>query len=176
MTQPPPNPQHFPQQPFNGPPPFGGQQPPPQYAPGPAGPSGYPAGPPPQVAKHPGATTIGLLGLISLVAVVAGLSIKEDGRYAWSSVHAWGALPILGALLVLAPAAGHAIGLSPARAVRSAYLGAGALAVYWVLFVLGDVGSNTSLAVTVGVAAGLFAAWFAAGRPSGTGPGAPHQW
>ena len=102
-------------------------------------------------------TAIWALAAVSVIAVVCGLSISEDGHTAWDSVHAWGAVAILGALLTAAPAVGAAAGVSPQRAWQVAACGAGALVLFWVLFVLPAVGSNTSLATTVGVAAGVVA-------------------
>ena len=97
-----------------------------------------------------------------------GLTLKEDGRNQWDTVHAWGALAIAGAALTLAPALGRSVGLTPLRAWQAAACGAGALVLFWVLFTLPSVGSNVSLLTTIGVAAGLIAAWVAPGRePSG---------
>lgn len=109
-------------------------------------------------------TAIWALGLVSLAAVVLGLSLSEDGHNAWHTVHAWGALAILGAILTLAPAAAGGLNLSAQRAWQAAACGTGALLLFWVLFVLPSAGSNTSLAITVGVAAGIIAVWLAPGR------------
>jgi hypothetical protein len=183
MPQPPQGPGHPIQQPGQqpqGPPPQG---PPPQGTPaGPphaaptqqfqAGPGGQwnPAGPPPKPAKPPVPKVISAiwaLGLISLAGTVVGLSVKEDGVNAWHSVHAWGGLAIAGALLTLAPAMATSMNLTPQRAWQAAACGAGALLLFWVLFVLPAVGSNTSLVVTIGAAAGAIAAWIAPGREAG---------
>jgi hypothetical protein len=100
--------------------------------------------------------------------------MKEDGHNAWSSVHAWGAVAILGALLTLAPVLARSLRLSPRRAWQVAACGAAALGLFWVLFVLPAVGSNTSLLATIGAAAGIIAVWIAPGRedgaPSAEGP------
>jgi hypothetical protein len=134
-----------------------------------SGPGGQwnPAGPPPKPAKPPVPKVISaiwILGLISLAATIVGLSVKEDGVNAWHSVHAWGGLAIAGALLTLAPAMAGSLNLTPQRAWQVAACGAGALLLFWVLFVLPAVGSNTSLVVTIGAAAGVVAAWIAPGR------------
>jgi hypothetical protein len=77
---------------------------------------------------------------------------------------------------------GHVVGLTEARAWQVAACGAAALVLFWVLFVLPAVGSNTTLLATIGVAAGLVAAWIAPGRPdaaeSGRATGGPdgHTW
>ena len=128
-------------------------------------------GPPPAPAAAPrptGAGAILVLGLVSVLCVILGLSIAENGHPAWDSVNAWGAVAIAGAIAVLAPALGRTVGLAQQRAWQVAVCGAGALVLYWVLFVLPSVGSNTSLLTTIGVAAGLIAAWIAPGRESAT--------
>lgn len=139
-----------------------------------AGPGGQwqPAGPPPKPHRPPVPKVISAiwaLGLISIAGTVIGLSVNEKGANAWDSVHAWGGLAILGAALTLAPALAGSMNLTPQRAWQVATCGAGALLLFWVLFVLPSVGSNTSLIVTIGVAAGAIAAWIAPGRESGPG-------
>lgn len=125
----------------------------------------------PRPAGHRG---VWILGLLSVAATVLGLTMKEDGHNAWSSVHAWGAVAILGALLTLAPVLARSLRLSPRRAWQVAACGAAALGLFWVLFVLPAVGSNTSLLATIGAAAGIIAVWIAPGRedgaPSAEGP------
>jgi hypothetical protein len=125
-----------------------------------------PAGPPkPQREPMPKVVSaIWILGLISVAAVVVGLSVSEDGANAWKSVHAWGGLAIVGALLTLAPALTRSSNVTAHRAGQIAACGAGALLLFWVLFVLPAAGTNTSLVVTIGVAAGVIAAWIAPGR------------
>jgi hypothetical protein len=115
-------------------------------------------------------TTIWLLAAISAAGVILGLSMKEDGHNAWHTVHAWGGVAIAGAVLTLVPSLAAAFGLTAQRAWQVAVCGAAALGLYWVLFVLPDVGSNTSLLTTVGVAAGMIAAWIAPGRETPAGP------
>ena len=145
----------------------------PQHGPNQASPYGPPAPQHPPAAKA--VQLVWALGLVSVLAVVLGLSLKEDGRNQWDTVHAWGGLAIAGAILTLAPAFGRSVGLSPQRAWQAATCGAGALVLFWVLFTLPSVGSNLSLLTTIGVAAGLIAAWVAPGRePGPTGPPAPH--
>lgn len=116
--------------------------------------------------RSKGGGAILVLGLVAVAGVVLGLSIAENGHTAWESVNAWGALAIAGAIAVVAPALGRTVGLSEQRAWQVAVCGAGALVLFWVLFVLPSVGSNTSLLTTVGVAAGVMAAWIAPGRAS----------
>jgi hypothetical protein len=121
-------------------------------------------GQPPQQGQAPkpkGSGAVLLLGLVSILGVVLGLSVSENGGNAWDSVNAWGGVAIAGSLAVLAPALGRSLGLSVQRAWQVAVCGAGALVLFWVLFTLPSVGSNTSLLVTIGVAAGVIAAWIA---------------
>lgn len=154
----------------------------------PAYPVGQPVQPPPpgwtggyaQPGVPPVSRTSALvwtLGLVSILGVVLGISLKEDGANAWHSVHAWGGLAIAGAVLTLAPVAGHSFGMTAVRAWQTAVVGAGALVLYWVLFVLPSVGSNTSLLTTIGVAAGAVAAWLAPGKaPADSRPPAGNTW
>jgi hypothetical protein len=120
--------------------------------------------PPQQEVRTPrpkGSGAVLVLGLVSVLGVVLGLSVAENGANAWDSVNAWGGVAIAGAVAVLAPALGRSRGLSVQRAWQVAVCGAGALVLFWVLFTLPSVGSNTSLLVTIGVAAGVVAAWIA---------------
>jgi hypothetical protein len=163
--------QHGPHGPHQGPPPGYAGQPTQQMPQQPPGQTTQPPSQPPQYGgsapQHPAAKAVQLvwtLGLVSVAAVVLGLSLKEDGRNQWDTVHAWGGLAIAGAILTLAPAFGRSVGLTPQRAWQAATCGAGALVLFWVLFTLPSVGSNMSLVTTIGVAAGVIAAWVAPGR------------
>jgi hypothetical protein len=147
------------------PPPQQPQGPPPGFPP----PPGYAGQPTQLIAQQPQPRSKALqpvwaLGLVSVLAVILGLSLDEDGRNQWDTVHAWGGLAIAGALLTLAPAAGRSVGLTRQRAWQVAACGAAALVLFWVLFTLPSVGSNLSLLTTIGVAAGVIAAWVAPGR------------
>lgn len=157
--QPPPQP---PRQPPAGHPPAGSAGPPhnylPGWAPGPPGAPGYPYPPPPPSHRPRAAAAIWLLAAAGVLGLVLGLSLIEDHQMAWHSVHAWGAVAIVAAALTAAPAAGPALGRAAPSAVRVSLGAAGALVLYWVLFVLPEVGSNTSLLTTIGVAAGAAAA------------------
>ena len=122
-------------------------------------------------------SAIWLLGLVSVAATVIGLSVNENGENAWHSVHAWGGLAIAGAILTLAPAVAGSLNLTQHRAWQVASCGAGALLLFWVLFVLPAVGTNTSLVVTIGAAAGIVAAWIAPGREASPAQRADqHSW
>jgi hypothetical protein len=116
-------------------------------------------------------SAIWILGLISVAAVVIGLSVSENGGNAWHAVKAWGGLAIVGAVLTLTPAlAGSgSVHMSARRAWQVAACGAGALVLFWVLLVLPEVGTNVSLIVTIGVAAGVIAAYLAPGREGESG-------
>lgn len=148
-----------------GPPPGPPQGPPPGYAGPPPGyqPAGYapPRPPMPRVM-----IAIWTLAALSVAGVVLGLSLKEHNVNAWRNVHAWGAVAIIGAVLTAAPAFGAAAHVSAVRCWQVAVAGAGALGFFWVLFVLPSVGSNTTLLATVGVVAGIAAAWIAPGKPA----------
>ena len=109
-------------------------------------------------------TAVWVLGLVSVAGTVIGLSVNENGHNAWHAVNAWGGLAIAGAVLTLAPAVAGSLNLTPHRAWQVAACGAGALLLFWVLFVLPEAGTNTSLVVTIGAAAGIVAAWIAPGR------------
>ena len=131
---------------------------------------------PPQPPKAKGSGAVLLLGLVSILGVVLGLSIAENDVNAWDSVNAWGGVAIAGAVAVLAPAFGRSLGLTAQRAWQVAVCGAGALVLFWVLFTLPSVGSNTSLLVTIGVAAGVIAAWIAPRDESTTPPDRQQHW
>jgi hypothetical protein len=122
-------------------------------------------------------SAIWALGLISIAGTVLGLSLDENGRNAWDSVNAWGGLAIAGAVATLTPALAQSMNISRERAWQAAVCGAGALLLFWVLFVLPNVGTNTSLLVTIGAAAGAIAAWIAPGRvPSPDNRPDQHAW
>lgn len=148
--------------------------PPPGYQPSGYQQPGYQQpGPPPAPSGARGSQAVGILAFVSLAATVIGLSVDENDRNAWDSVHAWGGVAILGALLTFAPLLRSTFNLTAHRAGQIAACGAGALALFWVLFVLPAAGTNTSLVTTVGAAAGIIAAWIAPGREDGARPPGP---
>jgi hypothetical protein len=162
-----PGPGRPPNQPPNQPPP---NQPPPNQPPPNQGPAqGPPPGywypgqqlPPQQPGKPKVFGIIWALAGVAVVGVVLGLSIEENGNNAWHSVHAWGAVPIVGAVLTAATAYGTGGGLTARQAWKLAVTGAALLVVYWILLVLPQVGSNTSLLTTAGTVAGVLAVWIA---------------
>lgn len=155
--------------------------PPPGPPPGYVGPPpGYPsAGYPPAAYAPPRLPmprvmlAIGALAAISVAGVAFGLTLKEHNVNAWHSVNAWGAVAILGAVLTAAPAFGAVAHVNPVRSWQVSVAGAAALAFFWILFVLPSVGSNTTLLATVGVVAGVAAAWIAPGKPAADTSDAP---
>jgi hypothetical protein len=156
---PPPGPPQGPQQAYAAPPPGlpqGYAGPPPGYP---------PAGHAPPRPRMPRVIiAIWMLAAISVAGVALGLSLKEHNVNAWKSVHAWGAMAILGAVLTAAPAFGSSAHVSALRCWQVAVAGAATLAFFWILFVLPNVGSNTTLLTTVGVVAGIAASWIAPGQ------------
>jgi hypothetical protein len=116
-----------------------------------------------------------LFAAASLAAVAIGVSVPEDGHNAWHLVKAWGGVALVAAALTFAPALGSAFHLSSYRAGQIAMGGAAGLGLYWVLFVLPDIGKNTSLITTLGVAAGVVVAWIAPGRQPADGSFGPHS-
>jgi hypothetical protein len=131
---------------------------------------------PPAAPRSRANTAVAVLAAVSVLATVVGLSVNENGRNAWDTVNAWGALAIAGAVLTFAPAIRSSLNLTAHRAWQVAACGAAALALFWVLFVLPAAGSNTSLLVTVGVGAGIIAAWVAPGRDTGAPPSGGPAW
>ena len=99
-----------------------------------------------------------------LAGVGLGLFVPEGGHSAWHAVHAWGGLALVCACLTFVPAVAFEFHLPDRHAWQVAAAGAAGLGLYWVLFVLPEIDRNTSLASTLGVAAGIAAAWFAPGR------------
>ena len=75
------------------------------------------------------------------------------------------------ALIVAQPLYGALVARLPrARFIAVVYhFFAANLVLFWVLFTLPTVGSNTSLVTTVGAAAGIVAVWFAPGRDQQSG-------
>lgn len=100
-----------------------------------------------------------------MVAIVLALSIPENKRVGWSELQVWAGFAVVSAALVFAPVVRDSFKLSAERAWQVAAGGLGGLAFFWVLFVLPDIGRNTSFAATVAVAAAGLAVWSAPGRP-----------
>jgi hypothetical protein len=173
MTFPPPSMHGTPQSPQGGP---AGTPPPPSAAAAGAPTAYLPRTMPEHSPQHPQSrlpTVLRLFAAASLAAVVLGISVPEDGHTAWHTVKAWGVVAVIAAALTFSPSLGSVFRLSPDRAWQVAAGGAVGLGLYWVLFVLPDIGKNTSLVTTLGVAAGIVVAWIAPGRqPADAPPGA----
>lgn len=151
------------------PPPYGAppwQQVPPQYGPPPQGPQ-------PQLGQGGAGWLVWTLALVGLAATLIGLSIPDGGGNAWQGVGVWAAVPVIGGLLTLVPAA--RFGLSPRRAWQVGVGGAALPVLFWVLFVLPAIGSGATLLDTIGAAAGVAAVWVARGRLGVQGP-REHTW
>lgn len=172
--------------PQSGQPPIAGQPHPRQPQPSQYPTAGYPPqGPGPASGSYPpapapsdpfgatGAAAVGAstwLALASVVAMVLAVSLKEDGDNGWGRIGVWAGFAIAAAVLTLAPTIGRQMNLTSARAWRVAATGAVGLVAFWVLFVLPSIAMNISFAATLGVAAGVAAAWFAPGRPDASSP------
>ncbi len=134
---------------------------------------GYPPAPAPSDPfGGTGAAAVGAstwLALASVVAMALAVSLKEDGDNGWGRIGVWAGFAIAAAVLTLLPTIGRQMNLTAVRAWRGAAAGAGGLAAFWVLFVLPAISMNVSFAATLGVAAGVGAAWLAPGRPEPSG-------
>jgi hypothetical protein len=138
--------------------------------PPPDAPTSFP--PPPPVGASPiapatrgvGSSAWPLLAVASLVLLVMGLSIPEDGYVGWR-VGAWAAFAVVSCLVLFVPLFGSAFNLTPDRAWRVAAAGATGLFMFWVLLVVPVISRNTSFLLTASMAAAVGAAWLAPGRP-----------
>jgi hypothetical protein len=152
-------------QPSWTPPPPGATPPPPP----PDSTGGIPA-PAAAPAKAPGSGVtlddpVGLvLGVVALAGVVLGLLIKSSqgsltGKL-WDTMGwTWAILAIVAAATALLPALGPLFNLPTRTAWLVAAIGAGYLALWWVLFVLPYIQLNTGFLATVGVLAAVGAVW-----------------
>jgi len=166
------------------PPPTSTAPPPPEYQGGyqPAVPSGDQMGNAGQPSRR-NAPDIKIsaplvLGVLAVVGVVLGLLLKvadksnpisnANGAAGFAKVRLWDTMgwtwaivAIAAAVATLLPALRSLVNLDYELAVRIATVGAGTLVFWWVLFVLPRIELNTAFIATVGVAAGLGAAWYA---------------
>jgi hypothetical protein len=118
----------------------------------------------PPVAPRPSIAVWGWLALLAAVALLLGLFIEENGTSLWDASEAWSLFAIACAIAQLAPLLHRPLKWSEERAWLVAVIGAGGLALYWLLIVLPVIGRNTSFAVTVAVAAATAGVWLAPGR------------
>lgn len=142
----------------------GGGYPPQGYGPPTGGYPPTPTGPDPFGGSTVGIST--LLAAGSVAAITLAVSLNEDDDNGWGRIGVWAGFAIASAVLTLAPSVGRALNLTALRAWRVAAAGAVGLVAFWVLFVLPSISMNVSFAATVGVAAGVAAAWMAPGRPA----------
>jgi len=104
---------------------------------------------------------IGLaLGIVAVAGVVLGLLIESDGVKLWDTMGwTWAVLAIAAAIAILALSLGGLVPVSKAVAAHVMAIAAGVLVLWWVLFVLPIVSSNSSFLATVGTLAGVGAAY-----------------
>jgi hypothetical protein len=162
------------------PPPPGNSTPPPppqqEYQAFQAGPGPDATGGTPQPAAKSG-PNVNLspeivLGLVAIAGVVLGLLLKVENKVGavggdaegkvklWDTMGwTWNWLAIVAAALTLIPAVRSAINISADLARSIAWVAAGALLLWWVLFVLPVIGLTTAFLATIGVAAGVGAVW-----------------
>ncbi|MGI8879503.1 MAG: hypothetical protein ACR2KJ_03130 [Jatrophihabitans sp.] len=136
-------------------------------------PGGYRLQPMPAPSSVPLLSTS--LGAASIVLIVLGMSIDEHSVNNWHNYKAWGGVAIAAAALTLAGLVAPKLGWTSRLGWQLSALGAGLLVFFWVLFVVPDIQKNTSLLLSLGVAAGVGAVWLAPGREQAgpPGPGAP---
>jgi hypothetical protein len=101
-----------------------------------------------------------VLGIVAVIGVVLGLLVKSDGVKLWDTMGwTWAVLAIVAAVAVLVLSLSGLVPVSRAAAARLMAISAGVLVLWWVLFVLPIVSSNTSFLATVGTLAAVGAAY-----------------
>src|SRR5580765_3583489 len=133
--------------------------------PAPEAPTSFPPPPPPTAPVAPargpvpapaahgvGTSAWPLLAVASLLLLIMGLSIPEDGVVGWR-VGAWAAFAVVCCLALFVPLFGAAFNLTPDRAWRVAAAGATGLFVFWLLLVVPVISRNTSFLLTASMAA-----------------------
>lgn len=143
----------------------GGPPPPAVYPAAPGYPPGF--GPPPSMQPK-SSSSVGASpwwAALSLLAIVLALSIPENKRLGWSELQVWAGFAVVCSALLFAPAARETFNWTPERAWKVAAGGCAGLALFWILFVLPDIGRNTSFAATVALVAAALAVWLAPGQP-----------
>jgi hypothetical protein len=113
-----------------------------------------------------------VLGLVAVLGVVLGLLLKVENKVGvtggdaegkvklWDTTGwTWNCLAIVAAVLTILPAVRSVINISADLARTIALVAAGALLLWWVLFVLPVIGLTTAFLATIGVAAGVGAVW-----------------
>lgn len=112
----------------------------------------------------PSIASWGWLALLALVALLLGLFLEEGGVRMWDQSEAWSVFAIVCAVVQLAPVARSSLSWTAERAWLVAAVGAGGLALYWLLLVLPAIARNTSFAITVATAAAIGGVLLAPGR------------
>lgn len=105
-----------------------------------------------------------VFGVIAVAAIVLATFLEETEISFWDQFGGlWSLFAIAAALLTLLPALRTVVNLKADLAWTLALGGAAALVLWWVLFVLPNIGqpqvANLTFLATVGVAAGVLAVW-----------------
>lgn len=105
-----------------------------------------------------------VFGIVAVAAIVLATFIKETEISFWDQFGGlWSLFAIAAALLTLLPALRTVVNVGAELAWKLAAGGAVALVLWWVLFVLPNIGqpqvANLTFLATVGVAAGVLAVW-----------------
>lgn len=105
-----------------------------------------------------------VFGFVAVAAIVLATFIKETEISFWDQFGGlWSLFAIAAAVLTLLPALRTVVNVGPELAWKLAAGGAAALVLWWVLFVLPNIGqpqvANLTFLATVGVAAGVLAVW-----------------
>jgi hypothetical protein len=105
------------------------------------------------------------LGVLAVVLLELGLSLRFAGESLWQVVPTWSALATVAALVALVPGVAALTGRIPTRtAWRAGAVGVAALAVFWVLVALPLAASDRGFWLTAALAAAGAALWLAPGR------------
>jgi hypothetical protein len=130
--------------------------------PAPAAPSAYPTGPAPAAPSSPDPNIVKAMAVGAPFLLFLSIAIPEGGGFTFRSTPAWSALALVCALAVT-----WAILSMPSTPTTrwAGVIGAGGVAVYWLLIVLPVIAKNTSLLATLGTAATLGAMWLSHERP-----------
>ena len=105
-----------------------------------------------------------VFGVIAVAAIILATFMDETGINFWDQFGGlWSLFAIGAAALTLLPALRTVFSIGTELAWKLAVGGAAALVLWWVLFVLPNIGqpqvSNLTFLATVGVAAGVLAVW-----------------
>ncbi len=109
-------------------------------------------------------------GVVAAVSIVLATFIKETEINFWDTFGGlWSLFAIAAAVLTLLPSLHSAVGIKADVAWKVGAGGAAALVLWWVLFVLPNIGqsqvANLTFLATIGVTAGVLAAWTSSDNP-----------